>query len=536
MSQSPIIDNTVSPKIKEEVLTDIDLKEYLIKVQKQADKISDKFVIISFIIGFFLAPVYETWVFSLVTGGCALGIYLIARFVLQNKLYARMLIGVVYAIFMLQFIGQMHGMAETHFFFFVNAALLIIYQDWRIMIPYAILTVGHHSILAVLQVAYGMESLGQYFISYNGITLGGETVAQVTTFQLVFHFSIVSIMAVVCGWWAILFRKNSMVLIKNQKKIQVKNGRLITSEEELKRNIEELENTQNKLSLVNNEMTYNMMALEDKNKIIETKNKKITSSINYAKRIQDAMLPKIGKIKRGLPQSFVYFKPRDIVSGDFYYYHKVDNKIIIAAIDCTGHGVPGAFMSLIGNDLLNEIIDSRNILTPSHILTILNQKIDKVLHQSESYVQLENKVRTTRDGMDAAICMIDLENKKLEFAGAKNPLVYIQDKEVKVIKGDRISVGGNSISQQNTMFTNHTISIDTPTSFYIYSDGFQDQFGGEENLKYNTKRFRKTLLDISNYSFSEQEDSLNAIFEEWKGENQKQIDDILVIGFEVKPT
>ncbi|WP_375561974.1 PP2C family protein-serine/threonine phosphatase [Bernardetia sp. OM2101] len=536
MNQSPIIDNTIPPKTKEENLTNIDLKEYLIKVQEQADKISDKFVIISFIIGFFLAPVYETWLFSFITGGCALGIYLIARFILQNKFQARMLISIVYAVFMLQFIGQMHGMAETHFFFFVNAALLIIYQDWRIMIPYAILTVGHHSILAILQVAYGMESLGQYFISYNGVTLEGETVAHVTAFQLAIHFTIVSIMAVVCGWWAILFRKNSMFLMKNQRKIQVKNERLITSEEELKQNIEELETTQNKLSLMNNEMTYNMIALEDKNKIIEEKNKKITSSINYAKRIQDAMLPKIGKIKRGLPHSFVYFKPRDIVSGDFYYYHKVDNKIIIAAIDCTGHGVPGAFMSLIGNDLMNEIIDSRNILTPASILTILNQKIDKVLHQSDAYSELDDNFVSMRDGMDAAICMIDFENNKLEYAGAKNPLVCIQGKEVKVIKGDRISVGGNSISQQSTMFTNHVISIEEPTSFYIYSDGFQDQFGGKKNMKYNTKRFQQTLLDISNYPFSEQEDTLNAIFEEWKGEKQKQIDDILVVGFEVKPT
>ena len=498
----------------------------MISVQEKADKISDRFVIIFFVIGLFLAPIYETWLFSLITGGCALGIYLIARFVLSNKFYARMLISAVYAIFVLQFIGQMHGMAETHFFFFVNAALLIVYQDWRIMIPYVVLIVGHHSILAILQVVYGMESIGQYFINYNGVTLGGETVAHVTAFQLVFHFAVVSIMAFVCGWWAILFRKNSIILMKNQNELQAKNRELIASEEESRQNIEELETTQGQLSLTNNEMTYNLMALEGKNKIIEDKNRKITSSINYAKRIQEAMLPKVKEIKESLPNSFVYFKPKDIVSGDFYYFRKIENTIIIAAIDCTGHGVPGAFMSLIGNDSLNEIIDN-NILTPSVILTLLDEKIDKVLHQSKYSTD------TIRDGMDAAICMIDLTTNKLEYAGAKNPLVYIQNNELQVIKGDKISVGGNAKQKQKGEFTNHTISIDIPTSFYIYSDGFQDQFGGTDNVKYTTKRFRQTLLDISAHPFSEQDKILRTILKEWKGKNEKQIDDVLVIGFEI---
>ncbi|WP_375561973.1 SpoIIE family protein phosphatase [Bernardetia sp. OM2101] len=532
--KSSIIDNSELVFDTDEISEELYLKRYLIKVQTKADKISDKFVMIFFVIGVFLAPIYETWLFSFITGGCALGIYLAARFLLSNKLYARMLISIVYAVFMLQFIGQMHGMAETHFFFFVNAALLIIYQDWRIMIPYAILTVGHHSILAVLQVVYGMESLGQYFISYNGVTLEGETVAYVTAFQLAIHFTIVSIMAVVCGWWAIIFRQNSIFLIKNKMEVQDKNKRLLVSEEELRQNIEELETIQNKLSLVNSEMTYNMEALEDKNKIIEEKNnnieeknKSITASINYAKRIQEAMLPKIEKIKESLPNSFVLFKPKDIVSGDFYYFHKVDNKIIIAAIDCTGHGVPGAFMSLIGNELLNAILD-KNIFTPSQILTNLNQKIDKALQQTDL------SIRSTRDGMDAAICMIDLENNKLEFAGAKNPLVYIQNNEVHVIKGDRTSVGGNLAKKQQKQFTNHTISIDSTTSFYIYSDGFQDQFGGEEDVTYNTTRFKQTLLEISTSPFSEQKEVLETIFEDWKGKQRRgQMDDVLVIGFEV---
>ncbi len=535
--KSSIIDNSELISETEEVSEELYLKNYLIKVQTKADKISDKFVMIFFVIGIFLAPIYQTWLFSLITGGAALGIYLVARFLLRNKFYSRMLISIVYAVFMLQFIGQMHGMAETHFFFFVNAALLIIYQDWRIMIPYVILTVGHHSILAALEVVYGMENIGKYFISYQGVTTSGETVAYVTAFQLIFHFMIVSIMAVICGWWAIIFRQNSIFLIKNKMEVQEKNKQLIVSEEELRQNVEELETIQNKLSLVNSEMTYSIEALEEKNKIIEDKNnnieeknKSITASINYAKRIQEAMLPKIEKIKENLPNSFVLFKPKDIVSGDFYYFHEVESKIIIAAIDCTGHGVPGAFMSLIGNELLNAILD-KNIFTPSQILTSLNQKIDTALQQTDL------SIRSTRDGMDAAICLIDFTTNKLEYAGAKNPLVYIQNNEMRIIQGDRTSVGGNLTKKQQKQFTNHTIAIDSTTSFYIYSDGFQDQFGGEEDVTYNTMRFKQTLLDISTYPFSEQKEALETIFEDWKGkQSRKQMDDVLVIGFEVSPS
>ncbi|AFM03325.1 serine phosphatase RsbU, regulator of sigma subunit [Bernardetia litoralis DSM 6794] len=527
MPQSPLINPDFTFQ-KEEFSEHLNLEKYLVKVQARADKISDKFVIIFFIIGVLLAPIYQTWFFSLITGGSALLIYLLARFVLNNKFQARMLISAVYAVFMLQFIGQMHGMAETHFFFFVNAALLIIYQDWRIMLPYAILTVGHHSILAILQVTYGMDNLAYYFISYSGITITGETVAYVTVFQLVFHFTIISIMTVICGWWAVIFRQNSIFLMKNQIEVQVKNEQLITSDEELRQNIEELEAIQNKLNSVNNEMTYSMMDLENKNRVIEEKNLHITASINYAKRIQEAMLPKINRIEASLPNSFVFFKPKDIVSGDFYYYHEIDNKIIIAAIDCTGHGVPGAFMSLIGNELLNSILD-KNIYTPADILTNLNQKIDKALNQTEL------SSRSTSDGMDAAICLIDFEANKLEYAGAKNPLVYVQNNEMNIIKADRASVGGNLTKKQKKQFTNHSISFDVPTSFYIYSDGFQDQFGGEEGRKFNIDKFRDALLNISTYPFSQQQEVLETIFENWRG-NNKQIDDVLVIGFELTPS
>ncbi len=308
--------------------------------------------------------------------------------------------------------------------------------------------------------------------------------------------------------------------------LQIKNEELSASEEELKQNFEELKTTQEKLNTVNGELHANFAILENKNEVIAQKNNDITSSINYAKRIQDAMLTKSKSSSKILSNSFIYFKPRDIVSGDFYYFNQVKNKTIVAAIDCTGHGVPGAFMSLIGNNLLNQIIENEKITEPSQILIALDKNVSDVLNQSHSDM---------RDGMDVALCVIDLKQNKIEYAGAKNPLIYIQDQIIETVKADRVSVGGNFDNKKEVSFTTHTLLIDKPTTFYIYSDGFQDQFGGQKDKKYTTKRFRQTLLQASEKSFSLQEEFLETEFQNWKGKNTTQVDDVLVIGFEINP-
>jgi serine phosphatase RsbU (regulator of sigma subunit) len=233
------------------------------------------------------------------------------------------------------------------------------------------------------------------------------------------------------------------------------------------------------------------------------------------------------EIKSNFPHSFVFFKPKDIVSGDFYYFKKVNQKIIIGAIDCTGHGVPGAFMSLIGNDLLNEIVETKSVTTASHVLDKLNEGVIKALRQTDTQV---------RDGMDAAICVYDLETQILEYAGAKNPLVYIENGEVKVIKADRQSIGGSLIKNQfnKKPFTTHTLDLkqNPNTSFYLFTDGFQDQFGGEDNKKFTTKKLREMLLEASKIPFSEQKQFLKITLKDWtKNNKHQQIDDILVLGF-----
>jgi len=279
------------------------------------------------------------------------------------------------------------------------------------------------------------------------------------------------------------------------------------------------------LHVVNEELSVNLDRLNEQNIIIQQKNQDITASITYAKRIQQAMLPSLDEISSVFKNSFVFFKPRDIVSGDFYYFKQINKKVILGAIDCTGHGVPGAFMSLIGNDLLNEIVESKSVTRASHILDKLDEGIVKVLRQNDTQI---------RDGMDAAFCVYDMEEQTVEYAGAKNPLIYIQNGELKRIKGDKHSIGGNLIKNQTTHrpFLTHTIPIEDNTSFYLFSDGFQDQFGGDKDRKFTTKRFRETLLEASKLPFSEQENFLENTLKNWIGDN-RQIDDILVIGFTI---
>lgn len=251
---------------------------------------------------------------------------------------------------------------------------------------------------------------------------------------------------------------------------------------------------------------------------IESKNDKIVSSINYARRIQYAMLPQTKVINESLPRSFVYFKPRDIVSGDFYWHERRDGKTFLIAADCTGHGVPGAFMAMLGTAYMNQIVNVMNITSPDDILNSLHLFIQKALNQETG----EN-----HDGMDISVCVIDPADKKLAFAGAKNPLVYVQNGNLHTIKGDRFSIGGD---RKFKPYQKHEVSFVEETMFYIYSDGYQDQFSKHLNSKFLAKRFRKLLLKIHKYPPDEQRKILDSILSDWMRDT-KQVDDVLVIGF-----
>ncbi len=264
--------------------------------------------------------------------------------------------------------------------------------------------------------------------------------------------------------------------------------------------------------------------IQKKNTEITKKNDDIESSIRYASRIQAAILPQKNKIKKLLPESFILFKPRDIVSGDFYWLSENDGKIIITAVDCTGHGVPGAFMSMISSTILNEIVNQKNIVNSASILENLHTGVNTSLKQKET---------ANQDGMDMALCTIDKENKVCYFSGAKNPLVYIQNGELKQLKGDKMPIGGMLSERKNHKpFASYEIPLKEDNTFYLFSDGYQDQFGGPKGRKFMRKRFKELLFEIHQKPMEEQKLILDKEIELWKGKLE-QIDDILVIGFKV---
>ena len=258
--------------------------------------------------------------------------------------------------------------------------------------------------------------------------------------------------------------------------------------------------------------------------IIEETNKHITDSIKYAKRIQEAFLPTENMVNSLLKSAFVLYKPKDIVSGDFYWIEKKDNKILFAVVDCTGHGVPGAFMSIIGFNAINQIVNEYNHTKPSEILTQLNKSISTTLSQKVE----DSKIR---DGMDVALCSLDLENMKLEFAGAFSPLFILRDGEVLKTKGDKHPIG-NFVGAEDFEFTNHEIQLMPNDKIYIFSDGFVDQFGGAggKKLKYNA--FRNLLTENHQKSMPDQKIAINAFFETWRA-GYEQIDDVCMIGLSV---
>lgn len=259
--------------------------------------------------------------------------------------------------------------------------------------------------------------------------------------------------------------------------------------------------------------------IREKSARLEEKNKDITDSITYARRIQRAVLGDTKQLKTHFEDAFIFLRPHSIVSGDFYWFRKREQHTVVIAADCTGHGVPGAFMTLLGNNFLDEIIDIQKTVMPDKILQKLDSRIIESLSKQESKAAVN-------DGMDMAVLTFCREEKKVYYAGAKNPLFYIKDDEPRLIKASKFPIGGRMEKKQ---FERHELDLQPDTTFYIYSDGFQDQFGGEKNRKFMSKRFRRLLHEISQHDMEKQNLVLGNILDKWMGKIE-QTDDVLVIG------
>ena len=306
----------------------------------------------------------------------------------------------------------------------------------------------------------------------------------------------------------------------------VGNNEITTLSQKFNSMIEELESYYNELEQKVKDRTAEVVRQKEE---IEIKNKHITDSIRYAKRIQNAILPPDKYVKELLPNSFILYRPKDIVSGDFYWMTKKNNLVIYAAVDCTGHGVPGAFMSIVGNNQLNYAIDVKKARDASTILDHLNRGVvDTLREKGNESVGMSG----VKDGMDIALCVIDTKNMKLQFAGANNPLCLVRDGEMIQIKGNKMAIGGN-FEDELPKFTNHEMDLKKGDVIYTFSDGYPDQFGGQDGRKFMVKKFRELLLEIHKNPIEEQEKILNDKLEKWRGK-EEQVDDIIIIGVKIE--
>jgi len=266
--------------------------------------------------------------------------------------------------------------------------------------------------------------------------------------------------------------------------------------------------------------------LEKQYEQIKIQNHQIMASINYGKRIQDAILPSNKLLTHFFNKYFIFFKPRDIVSGDFYWFSVQGDNLFLAAVDCTGHGVPGAFMSLIGNSLLNYIVNEKGIYKPSEILKELNIGVNKALSQSHSGND------DHEDGMDITLCKFDKKNKTIELSAANHTAFVVKGNEIKEIEGDELSIGEIYSQKDDIEFTNHLIPMDKESTLYMFSDGYPDQFGGTKGKKFMFKKLKQLFIENQNNNQETQTKNLEKRFETWKAET-KQTDDVLVIGIKL---
>ncbi|HEC42265.1 MAG TPA: hypothetical protein ENI20_05490 [Bacteroides sp.] len=275
-----------------------------------------------------------------------------------------------------------------------------------------------------------------------------------------------------------------------------------------------------------------MNELIERNKQVSEKSKEISDSINYAQRIQNAVLPTQETISNLLPENFILFKPRDIVSGDYYWITKIQNKTVVVVADCTGHGVPGAFMSMLGISLLNKLFTDKDDISAAKVLNLLREDVKKSLGHEMNVKDedLPDNSELVKDGMDMAIMMFDFDSRSMQYAGAYNPFYLVRNKELLHFKGDRMPVGFHI--KESPSFTNQEVDLKKDDIIYAFSDGYVDQMDVTGSKKFMTKNFKKLLLDINHLSMEEQKDTLNAKIEEWKGDHD-QIDDILVMGIKI---
>jgi serine phosphatase RsbU (regulator of sigma subunit) len=305
----------------------------------------------------------------------------------------------------------------------------------------------------------------------------------------------------------------------NSYRLERQNRRL---QEQVEARTREIRDKNRMLERVNAEIREQKEQIEEDKRVIEDKNEEITESMNYAFRIQEALLPSYDYIHQYLPASFVFWKPKDIVSGDFFWFAQVGERSLITAADCTGHGIPGAFMTVVGDTLLNQIVREEGITMPDQILNELHKGVRRALKQDET---------SSRDGMDMALITVDHAAGQIYFAGAENPLVLVREGEAHQYKADKQAIGGEQLEEER-VFSCQTITYQPGDVFYMFSDGLQDQFGGPEGKKFMKKNLRKMLQAIATQPPEAQREHVDRAMTEWMADYE-QVDDMILVGVKI---
>lgn len=417
-----------------------------------------------FLFGLFLATYYDTWLIGIGVGSLALIAYYSTRWVMPDSDLYQYVLSAVGGVFMAQFIYQMHGMFEMHFFAFIGSALLITYQNWKLQIPLTLVVVVHHGTFGYLQYI-GFDQV--FFTQLDYMTLE----------VFIYHVSLAAVIFSLCGLWAYKFQK---------------------IREDLVHEVDE------------------RAALGQQ---LEDKNKDITDSILYAEKLQKATFPEEAGVRESFERFFVYSSQKNIVGGDFYWMHKDGDTTIIACADCTGHGVPGAFMTIIGINILNRMMLNRTWQSPDTALKILDQELNNAIGRKTSKMD---------DGMDISLCIINTAKRQVKFAGAMNPVILVSNGNAHTFRGSRYGLGAY-IHTDEKVFDAVEFEYKKGDMLYMFTDGYLDQFGGPNTKKYTRRRFTKLLMEMSNQSADEQRRMLDDTLDSWRG-SLPQTDDIMVLG------
>lgn len=472
-------------------------------IYQKSDKIINYLLLIEFLFGLAIAPFYDTWFVAFVVGGSCLGLYYAAKWLLPESVFYQYVLSAVSAVFAAQFIYQMHGLFEMHFWVFISATVLITYQNWRLQLPLIIIVVIHHGTFAYLQ-----------YIGFREIYFTQLEYMDLTAFT--FHGLLAAAVSGVAAMWAYTFKKQTIKDALYAKMLNEQQQELVVTIEKNESYIEEIRQTAEELHASNEQ-------LSELNRLLAKQNANVQASIQYAQRIQEALLPDEERLQAIFPQSFIFYRPRDVVSGDFFWVEQVGSKKILVVGDCTGHGVPGAFMSLIGMNFIYQIIRMEGIVTPTEILNNLKTRVYKALKQETT---------GNRDGMDVSITVIDTQMQTLCFAGAKsNIVIFDRFGKHKMLRGDKFGIGGHD---KDITFTAYTEPLENIRWLYAFTDGYRDQIGGKEKRKLGSQQFCDLLHIIHTLPPHLHAEQLHNFMEEWQKQgNEKQLDDILVVGIPV---